>query len=116
MPPESLDPTLGLFIGGMLLLSMMAGLHVVHMRNSGSVLPYEPRRPVPWGPIGCVLAMTFLFMTLLATFSGGKEHAPEPETASGLLSVMLSELMIVGGFLLAIALFCKANLRDLGVP
>src|SRR5262245_39274079 len=116
MPQESLDPTLGLFLGGMMLLSMMAGLHVLHMRTNGSVLPYEPRRPVPWGPVGCLLAVTFLLMTASSAFGVGKEDSPEPETASRLIKAMLLELQIVGGFLLLIAVLTRATLRDLGIP
>src|SRR3954447_7045804 len=114
MPPDSIDPTLGFFAGGMILLSIVAGLNVLRMRNNGSVLPYEPRRPVPWGPVGCVLAMTFLLMTALTAF--GEDHSPGPETASGLVEGMLLELLIVGGFLLLIAAFTKAKLRDVGLP
>jgi membrane protease YdiL (CAAX protease family) len=99
----------------MMLLSIIAGLNVLYMRNKGSVLPYEPRRPVPWGPVGCVLAMTFLLMTALAAF-GGEDHSSEPETASGLIQGMLLELLIVGGFLALIAAFTKAKLRDIGLP
>src|SRR6478735_3710262 len=116
MPQPPIDPALELFAIGTLLLSIVACMNVIFMRNSGPVLPYEPRRPVPWGPVGCVLAMTLLLMTALSAIGGGEAHAPEPETPSKLIQGVLMELVIVGGFLLLIAVFTKATLRDIGVP
>ena len=50
MPPE-FDPALNIFALGTLLLGIVACLNVIYMRRNGPVLPYEPRRPVPWGPV-----------------------------------------------------------------
>src|SRR4051812_25778606 len=101
MPPEPIDPALELFKGGILLLSIGACVNVVHMRRSAPVLPYEPRRPVPWGPIGCILAMTSLLITALSAFSGDGIGQTEPHTASALITAMLLELIIVGGYVFA---------------
>src|SRR3954453_2256715 len=117
MPPESIDPAIGFFAGGMLLLSIVACVNVIHMRRNGPVLPYEPRRAVPWGAIGCILATTYLLMTALSAFGDhGDEATPQPQTASMLITAMLVQFLIMGGFVFAIAAFTKATLRDLGLP
>ena len=118
MPPEPIDPARNfpLFQGGILLLSIVACMNVIHMRRSGAVLPYEPRRPVPWGPIGCILAMTYLLMTAMSAFGGDGDGHPEPHTASSLSTAILVQSLIVGGFVFAIAAFSKATPRDLGLP
>ena len=116
MPSEHIDPALPLFQGGILLLSIVACMNVIHMRRSGSVLPYEPRRPVPWGPIGCILAKTYLLITAMSAFGGEGDGHPEPHTASSLCTAILVQSLIVGGFVFAIAAFSKATPRDLGLP
>src|SRR3979409_1204573 len=116
MPPEPIDPVVNIFAGGTILLSIVACLNVIHARRKGPVLPYEPRRPVPWGPIGCILAMTYLLMTAMSAFGGDGDGHPEPHTASSLSTAILVQSLIVGGFVFAIAAFSKATPRDLGLP
>jgi membrane protease YdiL (CAAX protease family) len=116
MPPESIDPAPNIFALGTILLSIVACLKVIHMRRGGPVLPYEPRRPVPWGPVGGVLAMTYLLMTAMSAFGDDRGDSVEPTTSSTLVIAMLAQLLIVGAFVFAIATFAKATPRDLGLP
>jgi membrane protease YdiL (CAAX protease family) len=116
MPPEQIDPALSIFATGTILLSVVACANVIHMRRKGSVLPYEPHPLVPWGPVGCILAMTFLLMTALSAIGGQGDGQADPHTASGLLFAILVELITVAAFVLPIALFTKATPRDLGLP
>jgi membrane protease YdiL (CAAX protease family) len=120
MPPESLDPALYVFAVGTILLSIGACVNVIHMRRKGPLLPYEPRRPVPWGAVGCILAVITLLnagyaaLHDAAVIDGGRSSQPlEP---SALILGMIEQLFIVGGFLLVIAVFTKATLRDFGWP
>lgn len=116
MPPEPIDPALSIFAFGTILLSIVACANVIYMRRSGSVLPYEPRRPVPWGPIGCILAMVYLLMTAMSALGGEGDGKAEPHTASTLLVAIVVQLLIVGAFLFLIVAFTKATPRDLGLP
>jgi membrane protease YdiL (CAAX protease family) len=116
MPPEPLDPALNLFAVGTLLLSIVACMNVIQMRRQGSVLPYESRRPVPWGPVGCVLAMTYLLFTAISAFGRDGDGPSQPLTPSTLIAGMLQQFFIVGGFVFVIAMFTKATQRDLGLP
>ncbi len=119
MPSEPIDPALVTFAAGMMMLSIFACMNVLHMRRSGSVLPYEPRRPVPWGAVGGVLAGTYLLLTLISAFSRGEpeDHTALDSIAPGtLITAMVEQTFIVGGVLFAIAMFSKATWRDLGIP
>jgi membrane protease YdiL (CAAX protease family) len=119
MPQPPNDPALSFFAAGMMLLSITACMNLVSMRRRGPLLPYEPRRPVPWGAVGCILAVMYLLTTAYSVLSGegdgatgGSPHSLAPST---LVAAMLQQLFIVGGVLFVIALFTKATLRDLGV-
>src|SRR4051812_36203005 len=120
MPPESLDPALYVFAVGTILLSIGACVNVIHMRRKGPLLPYEPRRPVPWGAVGCILAVITLLNAAyaashdMAVADGGRSSQPlEPAT---LIFGMIEQLFIVGGLVLVVAAITKATLRDLGWP
>jgi membrane protease YdiL (CAAX protease family) len=116
MPQTPIDPALELFEIGTLLLSIVACMNVIFMRRSGPVLPYEPRRPVPWGAVGCILAATYLLFTAVSVLGGDDGGSPQPLVPSTLIVAMLEQLFIVGGFLFLIAVLTKATPRDLGLP
>jgi membrane protease YdiL (CAAX protease family) len=121
MPQPPIDPALALFELGMLMLSVTACFQVLHMYRRGSVLPYEPRRPVPWGPIGCTLAVLLLLFVAISALGGDSREAisetpVKPHSSWGLINAMLAQLLIVVAFLFVVALFSKATLRDLGLP
>src|SRR6476660_2062112 len=115
MPQPPIDPALELFEIGTLLLSIVACMNVIFMRRSGPVLPYEPRRPVPWGPVVCILAAYFLSAALLAP-RGDDADSSQPVAPSALIVGILVELSIVGGILFFVAVLTKATPRDLGLP
>src|SRR4051812_4864467 len=117
MPPEHIDPALNIFAFGTMLLSIVACFNVVHMRRKGPVLPYEARRPVPWGPVGGVLAITYLLFTAFSAFGGSDDAGALQSVAPwALVGAMLQQLFIVGGFVIVIGVFTKAKLRDFGLP
>jgi membrane protease YdiL (CAAX protease family) len=120
MPQPPIDPALELFEFGTLLLSVAACVNVTVMRRSGPVLPYEARRPVPWGAVGSILAVVFVLIAAFAAMvgeRGGKSSgSSQPLEASTLVLAMVEQLFIVGGFLFVISLFTKATPRDLGLP
>src|SRR3954452_18870525 len=99
MPPESLDPALYVFAVGTILLSIGACVNVIHMRRMGPLLPYEPRRPVPWGAVGCVLAAISLlsaaYMALHDTAVADGHGSPHPLEPSTLIRGMIEQLFIV---------------------
>ncbi len=122
MPQAPVDQVLVMFQEGMMLLSIMACIHVLAMRRRGPVVPYEPRRPVPWGPVGSLLALLFLATLAFGVIvSHGHavdhlvESSPEASSALTLLGSMVAQLIIVLAFLFVVAMFSQASARDLGL-
>src|SRR5215213_886061 len=120
MPQPSVDEALEFFKVGMMLLSIIACINIVFMQRKGRVLPYEPRRPVPWGAAGGVLAGVLLLSLAVSVSSGGGavdggSSAKLPEPSSLAISILL-QLFVAGAALCIIAVFTKATARDLGIP
>jgi membrane protease YdiL (CAAX protease family) len=122
MPPEPpIDPVLGAFVGGVILSSVATFLYVASRYWHGPVLPFEPRRPVPWGAPAAILAVVFVIMAVLPAVGAGDAGEPGAERdaadmAAGLLGLIISELAIVGPFLFAVIVLSAATPRDLGLP
>jgi membrane protease YdiL (CAAX protease family) len=121
MPQAPVDEVLVIFQEGMMLLSVVACMHVLSMRRKGPVVPYEPRRPVPWGPAGCLLALLLLTTLGYQAIDGDRhavdvvERTAKATSAFELMSSMVAQLIIVLVFLFVVAMFSNANARDIGV-
>lgn len=123
MPQPPIDPALNAFALGMMVLSLTACMHVLAMRQKGVVLPYERRQPVPWGPVGCVLAATLLLFVAISAIGGDSAgvpivvdgKTPKAPSSVGLISGMFTQFGIVVAFLFFVASFSKATPRDLGL-
>src|SRR5262249_9310761 len=115
-----IDPAIVLFQVGMMLFSLTACMHVVQLRRRGTVLPYEPRRPVPWGWVGGILAAVALASILYGTFAESAapdaDAVPASHSAFDILDAMLAQAVVVISFVVVVALFSRANVRDLGIP
>lgn len=88
--------------------------------RSGVLLPYEPRRPVPWGIAGAFLAIAFTALTLstaLVTDESTRQMiASSPrQMVVNLLASMVMQ-MCGPALLLFIALLTNARRSDLGLP
>lgn len=89
-------------------------------RRNGELLPYEPRRPVPWGPAGALLALAFTAVSVLSALSAGDasidfEHAPPQRLMVSLSASMLMQ-SLGPMLLLFIAAASRANWSDVGLP
>ena len=121
MPQAPVDEVLAIFQEGMMLLSIVACVHVLSLRRKGSVVPYEPRRPVPWGPVGCLLALLLLTALGYQAIVGSRhavdvvESSRKAMSAFDLISTMVAQLIIVLVFLFVVAMFSNASARDIGV-
>ena len=117
MPQPPNDSVLISFELGMMLLSLLVGLSLIQVARREPPIAYEPRRPVPWGPLGALLA---ILQTSLALYSAylirSGENSQKPLETLLLVAFMVQQLVVVGGFLLVIALTSRANFRDLGLP
>src|SRR4051812_38422712 len=121
MPQPPVDQVLVMFQEGMMLLSIVACIHVLSMRRKGPVVPYEPRRPVPWGAVGSLLALFLLTIIGYQAVVGNRhavalvESSAKAISAFDLFSSMVAQLIIVLVFLFIVAMFSNASARDIGV-
>jgi membrane protease YdiL (CAAX protease family) len=104
------------FVGSIGALILVIG----RWRRTGSPLQYEPRRPVPWGPIGAILAVAFTALSIssaLATEEAAVDSAaPRPQQI--IVSLVASMVMQLLGptLLLFIAAASNAKWSDIGLP
>ncbi len=104
-------------------LSVVALLFLFQKHISGQpLLRYEPRRRVPWGGWAATIVVFFLVQRLLTSLLLLGEEQPvavplDPAefVRNGWITIGLSLLITVMG-LGALAAFCHADRRDLGLP
>jgi membrane protease YdiL (CAAX protease family) len=92
---------------------------IARWRRYGYLLPYEPRRPVPWGFAGAMLAVAFTGLTILAAVAadGSVDHrTPSAREAAFSLVASIIMQMFGPGLLLFIALISRASRHDIGLP
>lgn len=87
----------------------------------GSVLPYEPRRSVPWGAWGVLLAVLLVLGSISAAFSRGADrHVDDSgEAQDRAISIAvgsITQASIVIAFVVAVAVISHATKRDVGLP
>jgi membrane protease YdiL (CAAX protease family) len=116
-----MDPVLAFIVGTTLLSSLVTCLILAVARSRGPLLPFEPRRPVPWNAVGAGLAVLMVSLTLFEAIGNFSESATEKPSnlepsAVALLANMLPEVILVGGVLMMIGLYFHTDRRDLGWP
>lgn len=140
MPPQIDDPVLEIFAAGMFLVSIATCIVLLVMaRLRGPLLPFVPRRPVPWNVVGAILTGVMVFTAVAAGIgelisgepaavehaekaTGSRETKPDHKpgdlssTALQLIYGTSQELVLVGGALAFIAVYFRASRRDLGLP
>src|SRR5687768_11825053 len=84
-------------IGALQLVASIAALiFVVGRRRRHSVLlPYEPRRPVPWGPAGAWLAVVFTAVSISSAFSTDNASANHAEPSPQQIMLSLAASMVM---------------------
>jgi membrane protease YdiL (CAAX protease family) len=90
-------------------------------RRYGQILTWEPRSPVPWGPPAAILAVLFALMALSSALGpGGADDAAPDQSANDIavqiVSLMMTQLLLIGGFFAVICVVYGATDRDLGLP
>jgi membrane protease YdiL (CAAX protease family) len=118
------DPVLNAFVGTVLLLSLATWGHLIVARARGPWLPYEPRRPVPWGPGAAVLAILFTILALASAgytlVAGPAPPEPRPhdatKTAERLILALVPQILVIALVFTMVVISSGATRRDLGLP
>jgi membrane protease YdiL (CAAX protease family) len=112
-----------LFAAGLGLASLATWIYIEYRwRRNGTILEYEPRRPVPWGPAAASLACVMTLLAIASNIVGAGSVLPDAasqdptDTIKDLSSRSASIVVIVGMFTLAVACVSKASVADLGLP
>jgi membrane protease YdiL (CAAX protease family) len=118
MPPTVDDSIVIVFGAGLLLAAAGAWIYLfVRWLKYGSVLPYAPRRAVPWGVWATALAALHVAARIAASPEG---LADGPENGTSLaLNLALGaslQLVFIALVVLAVALVTNATPEDLGLP
>ncbi|MCC7476202.1 MAG: CPBP family intramembrane metalloprotease [Pirellulales bacterium] len=129
MDGEIGDRWLLAFVSTTMLVSLATCLLLVAKWIRGPLLAYEPRRQVPWGAVGAVLALLFVSMAIVSAVALGEQkptgelpaiHAAErPAESIPSLHLVMSqapEVLLVGGVLGLFVVYLGAGPRDLGLP
>jgi membrane protease YdiL (CAAX protease family) len=108
-----IDPWLSAYSVGLLLASIIIWTQLIaRWRRGDTILEWEPRRAVPWGPIVAVPAIVFMLLTL----STPAETAAEPRLAPQNLFASMLVPTLAAAVVVAIAIGSGATAADLGLP
>jgi membrane protease YdiL (CAAX protease family) len=116
------DPWLGALANLVVFGSAATWIYIAsRLVRYGEVLPWEPRRPVPWGPPAAILAVAFALMAISSAWAPGAEvdvarERPAPQIAINILSLLALQLLMAGGFFAAVAVIYGVTIRDVGLP
>lgn len=115
--PPAAVALVGLLAAGSLAMWLLA---VRRLRAGEPLVPFEPRRPVPWGVVEFVLIIALYFMIggLAAwLFTDTFDVVPESQvpTLQGMLALGLASLLVIGCGAVLIRGVAGATWRDLGL-
>jgi membrane protease YdiL (CAAX protease family) len=120
------NATANVWVGGVVLM-LWLGSFITWVRlfaigrERGAILPYEPRRQVPWGSFAALLIPLYVIALL---FMGSNVDAPAPEPVKpeaeellkALLTMIAAQLVITAVVVLVVAAAYRTRLEDFGLP
>jgi membrane protease YdiL (CAAX protease family) len=121
MPDQINDPVLSGVVAGVLFLSAATWFYILATGWKRGILPFEPRRAVPWAAPACLLALLFAVKPFLSSSGGtppedAATNQHSPDVVFFLLNAIVAELLIVGSFTFIVLAFSRATASDAGLP
>jgi membrane protease YdiL (CAAX protease family) len=121
VPADPIPPWLGFIVIGLVAASIGTWVVLLRRLRQGPLLPYEPRRPVPWGAVGPMLLMLFVFSRIASvTLGDGPPQLDDFDSPQQMVEQIagsvVAQLVLFGAFFVAIAVMSGATLRDVGLP
>lgn len=114
-----------LLIGLLILAGLGSCFYFVwRLLRYGQILDYKPRRRVPWGLWGVLVALVMTFLSVVSAISmriglsaeGGAPPTTPGEFADGMIRVAVIYLILAAGMLALLIFVCRARREDLGLP
>jgi len=118
MPPTVEEQFFPVWIVGVFAASVGAWFFLTTLFfQRGAVLPYEPRRPVPWSVWATLLAVVHVVGGFASSAVVKSESAKNGMDIESTLALgIFSTFMFVIVFLIAVAIISEATRADLGLP
>lgn len=121
MAPEP-DVILGATVLVLGIASVGVWFYLIERMSRGPILPFEPRRPVPWHGVWTFLPVLLVLLTLAAAIGGRSDEAADDARASASELIeritlgSAQQIVLVVAMLAAMIAISRANLVDLGLP
>ena len=116
MEQAPFDPWLADLIYTLGAASVATWLGLLVRATEKPLVRYRPRRPVPWGWAGSLLAVLFVALALGTWLLGGGDQPAAEQPTWQLGAYIVQQTLFTGVFAAAIAAFYGATTRDLGLP
>ena len=121
MPPQPSDPWLVGILLFLAIASFGTWFALWGRRDDGPILPYEPRRPVPWSGIWTLLPILFVVLVVVgavraAASNDGVKHPEIGDTVEQMAFGSIQEVAFVVAFLTVVVVASGATRSDLGLP
>lgn len=124
MPDSDVEvPVLAALLSLFVMVAAITALVLWIMRwcRQGYVLPYEPRRRPPWGPVAGVLAVMMTAMGIMNVImfrnaQGEGAQWTAEEFANAQLTMSLIQIGFAAAIVAVLVVVNGASLRDLGLP
>jgi membrane protease YdiL (CAAX protease family) len=120
MEPEPSDPLLFAVVLALAIASVGTWFALADRRKHGPLLPYEPRRPVPWSGGWILLPILLVVLTVLAAIRGDQSADDVPASAHDMVERLAlgsaQQTAFVVAFLAVVITVSRATSADLGLP
>jgi len=121
MAPELSDPLLGAIVLVMAMASIGTWLVLSTRLARGPILPYEPRRPVPWHGVWTLLPIVLVAFTVLAAIRGDDltqdaASASTTDLIERIAQGSVQQAAFVAAFLAVVMFVSGATRADFGLP
>src|SRR5690606_29251666 len=116
---------ISLLIGLLILAGLGSCFYFVwRLLRYGQILDYRPRRRVPWGLWGVLVALVITFLSVVSAISmridspaeAGPSATTPGEFAEGMIRVAVIYLLLAAALIAVLVFVCRAGREDIGLP
>lgn len=120
MPQPEPNLWIGVYVFSGAVASFATWIFLIQRRTRGPILEYQPRRPVPWGPLATLEAILLVVVTIAMLGRSPEwmlsEFTTTADVVHQIVMGMLQMLLLTAVFFVIVVSLSGATLRDLGLP